>query len=189
MVKSTLRDMILALIIFMLLLMMFNYQRVMSYFMTDEQLCRVTAIGADKVRLAGKNLMIADCKSRLVQVFPDKVLIDGRPGRVYLEGKSVYNYHREFEDHKEEIISDILSQELFRCFDMLEGGTINPFANRPFDTDHAGILCSRISFSPEIEEEIRLFEYMEETKLPLRQETYAEILLGAVEVGETSKPI
>jgi hypothetical protein len=198
MAHSTLARILLVLIVFVLLTILFDQGSLMSFFMTDEQICRVTAAGGDKIRFVGKSLMLADCKSRLVQVFDDSVTIDGSRSAVYIDGQRVANYGDIFEERRDEIISDIIAQELYRCHDMLEKGTINPYHNFFTGMRFAGVICSRITFSEEVSEggEISgLIQYLIDTKVPLRDETYGERFLFAVEGylsdedGESQKKI
>lgn len=139
---------------------------------SDFETCRLSILAQAQTKLGGSSFVPLKCERRKVEIFKDKVEINGRKESKY-----------EFEELDENVVNKVVAEELRLCWYMAGEGKVNVFEQ---DISSGGenvcLICSEINFDKNVDRSRQftgLLDYLKGNKIPDKDIQYFDYLINS----------
>ncbi len=176
--KTTLRNLILGLVLFVILLILIgnNLLRVISESANSCQAIVVANTQKSDLFSKNENVFVEKCKPDFIQIDENHVKVNGYFDRVRIGSEFKNNFDPE---DLEEAVYYVFANELYDCWSLALEGKANLGKGK-------GLLCSRISFTDSLKNKALtfdgLFDYLYKANIPGKDLPYSSYVLRETSV-------
>ncbi len=170
--KTTLRNLILGLIVFVILLILVGTNMLRAIREADSSCQALIARVSRTPNKISKELLMGKCDPDFVQIAPDHISVNGILERVPVDNKMKINFDSNDESQLSNAIYYAFATQLAKCWQLsLEGK-----ARIGTGEETVGLICSKISFTNPLRNKNLIFsdllDYLSNTNLPDKEITY-----------------
>ncbi|MDI3474072.1 MAG: hypothetical protein PWR30_395 [Candidatus Woesearchaeota archaeon] len=135
----------------------------------NTQQCKMSMQASSVLENSPGDNIVIQCRPDFISIGTNYVTRNGYYEEI--DGKRRYE-----EEDVDDVIKEIISMEMARCWTIADQGKANPYNEKTLD-DVACLICSKIHFEEDFGNISGIYEYMQNHNVPSSDTTYADFIL------------